>query len=49
MYECILKWVRAQNPPCPWDNSTLLVCEQPKIIKWLKKMDYERGCRDDSY
>jgi len=35
---CTLKWLRAQDPPCPWDVSTFRLADRdaPGMMEWLK-------------
>ena len=39
----ILKWLRAQDPPCPWDNTTCYFAAKRghlEILKWI----HVNGC-----
>ena len=39
----VLKWLRKQSPPCPWDANTCLAAAKEghlEVLKWLKK----NGC-----
>lgn len=32
----ILKWLRSQNPPCPWNKTDCLnLCESEEMRKWI--------------
>jgi hypothetical protein len=41
-YLNIIKWLRAQNPPCPWSHETCYVAAsygQLEVLKWLRAQD----------
>ena len=39
----ILKWLRSQDPPCPWDEHTCTLAAEGghlEVLKWLRR----EGC-----
>ena len=41
-YLNIIKWLRSQNPPCPWSHETCTVAAsygQLEVLKWLRAQD----------
>ena len=41
-YLNIIKWLRAQNPPCPWSHETCSVAAshgQFEVLQWLRTQD----------
>ena len=46
----ILKWLRAQNPPCPWSKSDsrkdASLFGHQHIIKWIDQQEDESDAED---
>jgi hypothetical protein len=41
-YLNIIKWLRSQNPPCPWSDETCYVAAsygKLEVLKWLRAQD----------
>ena len=41
-YLNIIKWLRAQNPPCPWSDETCCIAAshgQLEVLQWLRAQD----------
>ena len=49
----VLKWLRAQNPPCPWSRheciEQALECGHEHVADWIDEREDDESDNDEEY